>query len=175
MANNKILQAAEANVEKQLVPEIKDDYLKIVVAGSKVAMQGGPDGMLAKLKQSADPVKSCAEGAVNLVMTMRGQSRGQMPVKALIPAATTLMLHALDFAGRTGIIKVDAALLDKATHIFTNRMFAALGITSEMLRKMGKRTHTVMQDPEQMETINRRAGTVKDPRASISSGIVKGA
>ena len=97
LLSNNILQAAEKKLESQLTPENHQDYLKVVVAGLKVALQKGPDSAMAALRNSKDPINDCAIGAINLCLLMRKQSRGTMPVKAMVPAAMTLMLHALDF------------------------------------------------------------------------------
>jgi hypothetical protein len=47
--NNKILNDSEQKIEASLTPENRNNYMKIVVAGMKVAMQGGPNSILASL------------------------------------------------------------------------------------------------------------------------------
>lgn len=166
LLDNKILEAAEQKIEASLLPAVLQPYQQIVVAGMRLAMHGGPNSIVAKLKQSQDPLKSCAEGAVNIVMLLEKQARGTMPKNAMIPAAMTLMLQALDFADKTGVLKVGVPELVKATHIFTNHLFKAFRITPQMLHTAAAKVHGVMQDPTKMELISRRAGVVKDPRAS---------
>lgn len=166
LKDNKILDAAEAELESKLTPENKANYEKIVVAGMRAGMAGGDASLLASLKKSRDPVTSCAKGAISLVLILKRQSQGVMPVSAMVPAAFTLMLKALAFAERLGLVKVGADELAKATHTFTNSLFTALGITPQKLNAMAEQTHGVMNDPTKMEAINRRAGIVKDPRAS---------
>lgn len=161
LLNNRILEAAEQKLESGLTPQNRVDYMKIVVAGQKMGLK-----VLASLKDSKDPINDCAVGAVNLCLLMRKQSRGTMPLKAMVPAAMTLMLKALDFADRAGIVKVGNAELVQATHIFTNTMFQRLGISQQMLHTAIKRTHAMVQDPATLEKLNRAAGVVKDPRAS---------
>jgi hypothetical protein len=123
--------------------------------------------ILAGLKQSRNPISDSATGAINLVLLMRKQSRGTMPEKALVPAAMTLMLQALDFVDKAGIAKVGKDELVQATHIFTNHMFEAFGVTLPMLTHAANQVHAITQDPAKMELLNRRAGVVKDPRASV--------
>lgn len=168
LLTNRLLEAAEKRIEGDLTPENRANYTRIVVAGMKLALDKGPKGILASLKQSKNPLSDCATGAVNLCILMRRQSRGTMPVKAMVPAAMTLMLHALDFAERTGIIKtVGTAELSKATHTFTNTAFARFGITPQMLHGAADKLHKTVQDPAKLEKIKRAAGTVKDPNASV--------
>lgn len=174
LLNNKILQSAEAALESNLMPEVKEDYMKIVVAGMRAALHGGTEGLLAdRLRRSKDPLGDIAKGAVNLVMALSHQSKGVMPMKAMGPASMTLMLQALDFADKAGVIKVGAAELVKATHIWANRLMTALHITPAMLNKAAGMAHGVMNDPTQVEAIKRRAGLVKDPRASTPTALAE--
>lgn len=167
LLNNKLLKAAEQKVEEGLTQDNRGDYMKIVVAGMRTALDKGPDGIMASLKKSRDPVNDAAVGAVNLVLLMRKQSRGTMPIKALVPAAMTLMLQALDFVDKARITKVTAKKLDRATLIFRNQIFGAFHITPDVLKKAATAAHGVMQNPAQMDIIARRTGVVKDPRASV--------
>jgi hypothetical protein len=132
----------------------REDYLKIVVAGMRAAI-GGPKPMLANLKGRPDPVKDCAVGAVNLVLFLRNLSKGTMPPVAMIMATMTLMLQALDFADQAGIVKVGEKELDRATHIFTNMIFPALGISPEMLNKAAGQVNGLTQDPAKLEAIKK--------------------
>ena len=166
LLGNKILEAAEQKIESNLVPQVRANYQKIVVAGMKVALNGGPNSGMAKLRRSPDPVKQCAQGAVNLVLMLRRVSKGVMPMKAMVPAAMTLMLQALDFCDRTGVVKVGTPELVKATHIFTDAIFGRLGISKQMLHTAANNVHAITQDPAKMELIKRKVGIVKAPGAS---------
>lgn len=172
LLNNRILKAAEDKIEKGLTPQNRDNYFKIVVAGMKLALDKGPNGLLAYLHSSKDPITDSAKGAVNLCLLMRRQSRGTMPMKAMVPAATTLMLQALDFVDKTGVMKIGNNELVKATHIFTNFLFQQLHIKPEMISHAAAQVHGIMQDPAKMETINRKAGFSKaDAPAGGADGV----
>ncbi len=171
LLNNRLLQAAEQKVESGLTPDNQKDYMKIVVAGLRVVLAKGPDGIMASLKKSRDPVHDAAVGAVNIVLLMSKQSRGTMPPKALVPAAMTLMLQALDFVEKAKITKVTAKKLDRATFIFRNQMLGAFHVTPDSLRDAGVKVHAIMQDPTKMDIIARRTGVVKDPRASVPNNL----
>jgi hypothetical protein len=164
--SNPLLQQTEAGIEKGMDPTIHDAYLKIVLAGMHIALDKGPDGILASLKLSKDPVADAAKGAVAMVIVMRKEAKGIMPMKAMVPAALTLMLKALDFADRSGIVKVAEPELVRATHIFTDQIFARTGITKAGLQKAANRVHAITQDPEAMAKINLRAGITRHPMAA---------
>lgn len=166
LLNNNVLKAAEAKIESQILPEFRDNYNKIVVAGMKLALDKGPNGLLASLQHSKDPLGDAAKGAVNLCMLMRKQSRGTMPMKAFVPAAMTLMLHALDFIDKVGVKKIGNPELVEATKIFGNFIFKQLHITPQMLSTAAANVHGIMQDPAKMEKIRQHAGFSKHPDAS---------
>ena len=133
LLNNKLLQVAELKIERNLTPQNRANYMKVVVAGMNVLLRGGPKSILAKLKGRQDPVSDCAIGAVNLVLILRKESKGVMPLKAMIPAGMTLMLKALDFANSLGQVKIGTAELDRATHIFTNTLFGHFNFHVSMI------------------------------------------
>lgn len=169
--NNRFLQGAEQAVEAKLLPRTKADYQKIVVAGMRASMHGDQNSMLAKLLNSKDPVKDAAAGAISLVMLLLQQSNGTMPPDAMVPAATTLMLQALDFAEKAKLLKVGPEELARGTKLQSNIWLALGKLTPERLQAMADKTHGIMQDPTQMEAVARAGGVVKDPRASTMTNL----
>lgn len=165
--SNPLLQQAEEKLEANIAdPATQQNYMKIVVAGLHIALAKGADGFMAKLRTSRDPVSDCATGAVALLLIMRKESKGVMPLKAGVPAGMTLMFHGLDFIDRAKVAKIAEPELDRATTIFTNTLFHKLGITTQMLQTAATNVHNITQDPAKMELINRKAGLVKSPDAS---------
>jgi hypothetical protein len=161
-----VLQAAEDKLEAGLDPANRQNYMKIVVAGLSAALARGPAGILASLRKSPDPVRGAAIGAVGLVLILRRHAKGVMPIKAMVPAAMTLMLHALDFANRTGLVKVGTPELVRATHIFANEVFHAFHITPPMLHQAAAQVHAITADPVAMAKINLKAGITQHPNAA---------
>lgn len=152
---NPLLRQVEQKIEASVgTGKNREDYLKVVVAGMRAAM-GGPKPMLANLKGRPDPVKDCAIGAVNLVVFLRNISKGKMPPLAMVPAAMTLMLQALDFADQAGIVKVGERELDRATHIFVNLMFGALGVSTGTLNRAASLVDGATRDPTQLEALKK--------------------
>lgn len=162
---NKLLRDIEQKLEAGLTPEAKQEYLRVVTAGLKLALHRGPEGILAGLRDRPDPVNDCALGAVNVVQLLRLKSQGTMPSRAMVPAAMMLMLQALDFAEQAGILTVDQAVLVRATKVFTNTIFGAFQITPDQIDKAAKMTGGVVENDTKLEAVRRRAGLVRDPRA----------
>lgn len=175
MLQNRILEAAEQKIESQLTPENRANYMRIVVAGMKVALDKGPNGILAQLKDSKNPISDCVNGAINLCLLMRKQSRGTMPPQAMIPAAMTLMLKALDFADRAGIVKIGNDELVQATRLFTDTIFKRFGISKQMIYTATQKVHAITQDPAQMEKLKMKAGFTKHPLAPEPTALPEGA
>ena len=166
---NPLLDQLEQRIEGNLAPEIRPDYLKIVVAGMHIMLAKGKLAAQ-KIASDPDPVANVAKGAVGLVLAMRHQSKGEMPIKAMVPAGTTLMLKGLDFVSNMKIAVVDNAQVVRAMRIYTNTLFKALHVSPQMVMRAAQRVHGIMQNPEQMELINQRAGITKRPGAQPAEG-----
>lgn len=179
--SNPLLEQAEAKIESQLTPDNQQNYMKIVVAGMHAALDKGPNSILAQLRQSQDPIADAAKGAVSLVLILRRQARGVMPLKAAVPAAMTLMLKALDFIDRSKIMPIGQNELVRATHIFTDFMFARFGISKAGLQNAATKVHAITQDPQSMAAINLKAGLTRHPDAATPTplpgptGMINGA
>jgi hypothetical protein len=172
--SNPLLQQAENQIETNLVPDNKQNYMKIVVAGLHIALDKGAGGFMGRLRHSRDPITDCAQGAVALVLIMRRESKGVMPMKAMIPAGMTLMFHGLDFVDRAKIAKIAAPEIDRAARIFTNTLFAKLKITPAMLQHAAGRVHAITQDPAAMAAINLKAGLTRHPNAATPTPLPAG-
>ena len=172
--SNPLLQQTENQIEHNLTPENLVNYQKIVVAGMHVALDKGPDGLLAQLAQSHDPIADAAKGAVSLVVILRKEAKGVMPIKAMVPAATTLMLRALDFVDRAKIAPVGQPELVRATHIFGDFMFARFGISKEGLANAAQKVHEITQDPVAMSKLQMKAGFLRHPMAATPTPLPAG-
>jgi hypothetical protein len=172
--SNPLLQQAQDKVEAGLTPQNRADYTKIVVAGLHIALDKGPDGILASIGKSKDPITDAAKGAISLVMIMRKEAKGVMPPKAMVPAALTLMLKALDFVDRSKIAKVGQPELVRAMHVFTDFVLARFGISKAGLQNAAVRVHQITQDPTAMAKLNMKAGFTRHPMAASPTPLPPG-
>lgn len=169
-----VIDAAEQKVESQLDADTRESYLKIVVAGMKAGLANGPNSILAGLRESKDPITDCAKGAIGLVLILKHQAKGIMPVKAMIPAGMTLMLKALAFADKLGVVKVGPDELVRATHIFAKVFLGKFGITPPMLQHAMTNVQSLTKNPVAMEQMRRSAGFVRHPEASEPTPLPEG-
>ena len=165
---NDLIAAAEQKIESQLKPNVARDYRKIVTAGMAMALKGGPNSILAKLKDSKNPVHDAAVGAVNLCLLMRKQSRGTMPLKAMVPAATVLSLKAIEFAEQARMIQIDEHTVVNTTKILVDHLLRAFGLTPQRLHVAAQKIHQMTQDPATMEKIHHAAGMAVAPGAVVA-------
>lgn len=150
LIENTLLKQTEASVEKTVPAAERDNYLKIVVAGMKYAMFKESGSVLASLKNSKDPLSDSVKGAIAVVGALRQSAKGTMPLKPMVAAAMTLMLHALDFAEKMKLLTVTPDELDRATHMFMDTLLPLLKVSPEVVNASLNQVHTFMRDPDMM-------------------------
>ena len=148
-----LLQQAEAKTEASVPAAQKATYLRILVAGMKVALNRGPAGLLGQLQKSKTPLSDCVRGSVGIVGLLRRESSGTMPVPVMVPAGFSLVLHGLDFLQKMGVMQIDANALATATHLYSETVMAALKITPQKVQQLAAMAHSTMQDPQAMSTL----------------------
>lgn len=165
LAQNTLVKQVEQQIEQRLKAGVRESYMKIVIAGMKYALNKGDQSLFAQLHGSKNVMEDCVKGAIGIVGVLRRASKGAMPADAMIPAAMTLMLEALDYAERAGMLKVDAAMIDEATQQFLNTLLPLLGLTPQKIAQMTAQVHGVMQDPDKMAKIHGVGATPAQPGA----------
>lgn len=173
--SNPLLQEIEDRIEASLTPETKAAYDRLIVAGREAVLKDGENGLLAPLVKSPDPIKGAARGAVGLVLILWKETKGTKPPrKAMIPAAMTLMVNALGLLDRAGIVKIGEPEIERATHLFTDFMFARMGITKASLANATRQVDGITQDPEKVAALNLKAGVTRHPMAATQTPLPPG-
>jgi hypothetical protein len=167
---NDLLKANEEGILERLNPTMRRDVQRIVLAGMKVAIKNASTFVPA-LRLSKDPLRACAESAVNIAFLMM-KSEGPNPPDHVQAAAAhasyILMLQAMDVAAKLGLIEVTegtGGTIDKATRMATDRIFAAIHMTEQKMHTAASRVVQVTKNPEQMQAIRLKIGADRDPRA----------
>lgn len=172
-----MLAQAQAKIEQSVKPEMREAYDKIVSVGMHMAMKDGTAGILAQIKNSQDPVQDCALGALGLCVAMRKQSRGTMPLAAMVPASMTLMLKALAFVDRAGIKPITQEDIVRAARILADKMLRSFGIGPDQLKSAAAKAQDIVNDPVRMEKIQQANGFAQSQPAQqpqASPGIIGG-
>lgn len=166
-----LLKATEEHIESRLTPEVKTYFQRIVLAGMKYAIHGGPNGVMRNLKSAPDPLKAIAVGAVNLAFMLL-KSENPHPSPTMLVATThasyALMLQGMGVAAKMGLIEItggDGGTIDKATKMATDQIMANMHVTPDKMNAAAAKVHGVMKDPAQMQMIRLKTGIDRDPRA----------
>ncbi len=132
-----LLKQAEGIVEKGVQPKFMDAYKRVVVAGMKVMFDKKTHKMMIEgLEDEPDPITTGVRGLIGILSILYKQSRGTMPMEAMIPAGLTLMIIGLDFMDKTGIVKVGKEELGKATQEYLNELLPKIGLTPEKMNTL---------------------------------------
>ena len=158
---NTLLKQAQTELESKIVPEAKENYDKIVVAGEMLAM-GKKDGnsAMADIKTAKDPLDMVVKAVIGILHLLRKQAKGVMPVNAMVPAGMTLVFQGLDVAERVGVLKVTKDVLAKAVKMYISIVLQKLRITPEKLRGYMQQAHDIVNDPQKLSQM--KAAYTKD-------------
>jgi hypothetical protein len=156
--NNPMLGKVNAELESRITPNNIVNYRKIVIAGMRVVMAKGPQGLIQKLTNSQNPLATATAGPINLVLILARQAKGgKMPAIAAIPASETLMFHALDFLDHTGRLQVTPDVLDQATKMWTDNVMRAWNVSKQQLEGMAAKAHGAMTNPQSLAAMHQHA------------------
>jgi hypothetical protein len=177
--SNPLLQQAEDKLESGLTPENRVHWMQIVNEALHVTLANGADGLMAALAKSKDPVADAARGAVSVCLILRHDHDSKqgvvpMPLKAMVPATLSLMLRGLDFIDRSKIAPVGNAELVRATHIWTDFVFARFGISKAGLANAGTKVHALTRDPAAIAAMQLKAGFTRHPNAATPTPLPPG-
>ncbi len=148
---NPLLVKTEQAVRAKLAPEHRKHFEKILTAGLLV-MDGEQSHKLVagQLKSGADPSDIAGAGTAKLLGVLINQSKGTMPMKAGIPAATVLLLESLDRLEELGKIEITNETLAAAMQSMSSALMQLFGVTPEKLSAMMKAKQGAQQQPAQV-------------------------
>ncbi len=124
-----ILQQIERGIEEKVPPELKKQYLAVVVAGMRIMYGEETSHMIdEQLQASDDIVKNVSEGIAKLMMLIHSESKGKMSIPAAALAALSLMAQALDYAEKKFGIEVTPEIAAEATKATSMEVLKVFGI-----------------------------------------------
>jgi hypothetical protein len=146
---NPLLVKTEQAVRAKLKPDQAKAFQKIVTAGLRILDSEQTHQMIAgQLKQQAEPTEIAGSGVAKLMGVMINQSKGTMPMKAGIPAATVLLLEALDRLEELGKIEITNDTLAAAMQSMSSALMQLFGVTPDKLSAMMKAKQGGQPQPE---------------------------
>lgn len=111
---NKALGQIESKLEQSIPQQLQQPYQQIVAAGMKVMFspQSGPKIFAGAF--DGDVSKRLALITASVISMLSAESKQTMPLDAAMPAAITLLLHALDMAQEAKKIQITPQVAQSA-------------------------------------------------------------
>lgn len=133
-----MLAQIEKNIESKLPPELKKEYLSIVVAGRQMMFSDKTHQFMAdyfseNIHADKDVPNVVAHGIVKLISILFEQSKGAMSVPASAPAAITLMSYALKYVDDQWAVTKE--VIDATTTATITGLFALWKVPPEKIQE----------------------------------------
>lgn len=110
---------------------------QIVLAGMKVMFSDQTHPlMMAALRSDSDLAHGVGMGVTQLITLLFRQSKGQMPIPAIIPAAILLVCEALDFVEKAKIGQVTPQVIAQAVQVVTAYLMQKMGLTPQKISQI---------------------------------------
>lgn len=126
-------------VRNSIPPQFRVACQKIVLAGMKVMFSDQTHPlMLAAIKSDTDPAHAAGMGVTQLITILFKQSKGQMPIPAIIPAAILLVCEALDFMEKSKLAQVTPDVVSGAVQIVVAYLLQKLGLSPQKVSQIAQ-------------------------------------
>lgn len=137
---NPLLTQAEEQIYAALnPPQLKTAVDKVVAAGKKVMYsEESRDLLLEQLQELNGPDNAdevIGAGIAKLIGILFNQSKNTIPMEVLTPAATLLLLDALDLVENTGKLEVTPDSLAECMQSMASNFLQLFGVTPDKLQE----------------------------------------
>jgi CheY-like chemotaxis protein len=127
-------KGAIGEIEKNIKPELFDQYERLVAAGMKVMYAPETRNVVQKyLSGPEEPVTKAVKGVMSLLGLLTQKSKTKIEMDVLMPVAMTLMVEALDVLSQKGDIEFTPDVVAQAMSMFVEMLMTQLGVSNEML------------------------------------------
>lgn len=137
-----MLKRIERGIDAKVSPQLRKQYLQILVAGMKVIYHSEISKQIAdKLKSSMDIKGDVSKGTANIIATIFNEvSRNMRPeqktsfVAAAMPAGVTLMCQLLDYSEQIAGTKVTEDLIAETSQATSVELLRKFGIDESQVK-----------------------------------------
>jgi hypothetical protein len=130
-----------------------DAFDRIVTAGKKTMFNPKIRKQLTDGLATAENIPlEVGQGVAGIIMTLRQQSRGTMPVEPMMQAATVILMEALDSLSKVGILELTPDTIGEATLAMAEALLGAIGVSKEKMATLMGNVKTVVEDPAKLES-----------------------
>lgn len=139
-SNDPTIAKVQDAVRDKIPPQYRVAVQRIVLAGMKVMFSPETHHlMLQALNSDTDPAHAVGMGVTQLLTLLFKESKGTMPIPAIIPAGILLCCEALDFMEKANMVQVTTDLIDNTVQTITAYMMQKLGFTPQKLAQIAQR------------------------------------
>lgn len=136
-SSDPLIAKVQDKVRQSIPPQFRVATQKLVLAGQKIMYDPKTHHLMVQALQSDnDPAHAVGMGVTQLMTMMWVQSKGSIPVPALIPAAILLTCEALDFCEQSKLIKPDSDMVGNAVQIVVSYMMQKMNIKPSDIAKV---------------------------------------
>lgn len=142
------LAQIEQQIRAKIRPEDQSMVDRLFLAGKKFLYAPQTrDFVLGQIQKEGDPGENIAQGIASLISILDKEVRGQKSPAAYIPVAMLLLVEALDFVHKSGLMEVTDELISKATQDLMAFMMQKFGLNPDGSPN-GQQGQQVGQQPE---------------------------
>lgn len=166
MAKGLLDTAADAGLLPQYQKIV--DSLQLDEVGSRILLAGKKlmyaKDMAPKLLDGLQDVEDAelpatiGRGVAGVIVMLQRRAKGTMPTDAMIKAATALLMEALDFLTKKGVVEASNAVISESLMSMTEVLLASLGVTKQAMGNLMTNAQSVMADPAKMDAYAKSRG-----------------
>jgi hypothetical protein len=139
--NNPTLQKVEAGIQAKVPPKLQRSFTNIVKAGETVMYSKQSHHlMMDELKKPGDLAMNIGHGIAGLMALLYKESERTLDSGAIMLAAQVLACEAMDFAEKSGVMKVDDATVSQVIKETISGVLQAFGMTPDKLSQMAQQS-----------------------------------
>lgn len=148
-SNDPIIAKVQDAVRAKLPAQYRVAVQRIVLAGMKVMFSPETHQLMLKAIQGdTDPAHAVGMGVTQLMTLLYKESKGTMPLPALIPAGILLGCEALDFMEKSNMLRASPQIMDDMTQTVTAYLLQKMGYTAQDVARIAQGGSAQAQAPQ---------------------------
>jgi hypothetical protein len=138
-SSDPLIAKVQDAVRAKLPPKYRVAVQRIVLAGMKVMFSPETHQlMLQAIRSDTDPAHAVGMGVTQLLTLLFKESKGSMPIPAIVPGGVLLCCEALDFMEKAGMVKVTPQIIDDTVQTVTAYLMQKLGYTPDQMARIAQ-------------------------------------
>ena len=141
-SSDPILKQIQDGIDAKVAPNLKRDYLAVIVAGMKIITDPKASARIVqKLRTTQNLPQDVSQGVANIMAVIANSSNGNINVPAAMPASIVLMCQVLDLAEKTAGLQLTPDLAAQCTKATADAVLEKFGATDQ-------KVHAVVQSAQ---------------------------